>query len=243
MAGCGEISKAFAHSSENQTYTRNDVSEIHHRFDCHGCNRLCCVRAPALIDFRRGLRVLFVTIGAAGPLEDGNAALAKGDYDTAFRVLNPLAEEGNPTAQSALGFMYAFGRGVAPDAKAGVKWYRRAAEQGNAEAQCSLGVMLNRGHGTARDAEEGVYWFRRSADQGYVLAQSNLAVSYFTGYGIARDYVAAYIWFALAAAQFQPGEKKDHTVRNRELAAERLTPDQLADAKRRVKDWKPKPER
>jgi hypothetical protein len=43
---------------------RNDVSEIHHRFHCHGCNRLCCVRAPALIDFRRGLRVRLLQLAA-----------------------------------------------------------------------------------------------------------------------------------------------------------------------------------
>jgi len=51
-------------SSPNQTYRRNDVSEIHHRFHCHGCNRLCCVRAPALIDFRRGLRVRLLQLAA-----------------------------------------------------------------------------------------------------------------------------------------------------------------------------------
>jgi TPR repeat protein len=89
-----------------------------------------------------GFYLFFVTAGVAGPLEDGNAALAKGDYFTAFKALSPLAEEGNSTAQSALGFMYAFGQGVARDAEAGVKWYRRSAEQGNAEAQSSLGVML-----------------------------------------------------------------------------------------------------
>src|SRR6266516_4141020 len=51
-------------SCPNQTYRRNDVSEIHHRFHCHGCNRLCCVRAPALIDFRRGLRVRLLQLAA-----------------------------------------------------------------------------------------------------------------------------------------------------------------------------------
>jgi TPR repeat protein len=190
-----------------------------------------------------GFYLFFVTTGVAGPLEDGNAALAKGDYDTAFRVFSPLAEEGNPTAQSALAFMYAFGRGVAADPVAGVKWYRRSAEQGDAEAQCGLGAMLSQGLGVARDAATAVYWFRRSAEQGYVLAQSNLAASYFLGDGVARDYFTAYVWFALAVSQFQPGKKKDDTTRNRDLAAKQLTPKQLADAKRMVEDWKPKPER
>jgi hypothetical protein len=123
--------------------------------------------------------------------------------------------------------MYAFGRGIAVDPVAGVKWYRRSAEQGDAEAQCGLGTMLSQGLGVAQDAATAVYWFRRSAEQGYVLAQSNLAVSYFLGDGVARDYFTAYVWFALAVSQFQPGKKKDDTTRNRDLAAKQLTPKQL----------------
>src|SRR5438132_10039085 len=83
-----------------------------------------------------GFYLFFVTTGVAGPLEDGNAALAKGDYDTAFRVFSPLAEEGNPTAQSALAFMYAFGRGVAADSVAGVKCQRvRIRDNGRSRSQ------------------------------------------------------------------------------------------------------------
>jgi hypothetical protein len=37
-----------------------------------------------------GFYLFFVTAGVAGPLEDGNAALAKGDYFTAFKALSPL---------------------------------------------------------------------------------------------------------------------------------------------------------
>ena len=42
---------------------------------------------------------------AAGPLEDGVAASRNGDFATALRLLRPLADEGNATAQLNLGFM------------------------------------------------------------------------------------------------------------------------------------------
>ena len=42
----------------------------------------------------------------AGPWEDGMAAYNRGDYVPAIRLFRPLAEQGNPKAQSVLGAMY-----------------------------------------------------------------------------------------------------------------------------------------
>jgi uncharacterized protein len=44
------------------------------------------------------------------------------------------ADQGNASAQSALGSMYAFSR----DYAAAASWYRKAADQGNAHAQSDL---------------------------------------------------------------------------------------------------------
>jgi uncharacterized protein len=52
---------------------------------------------------------------AAGALEDtdaADAAYAKGDYATALRLLRPLADQGNASAQYNLGVMHANGHGV-----------------------------------------------------------------------------------------------------------------------------------
>ncbi len=51
------------------------------------------------------------------------------------------AEQGNADAQSLLGAMYEYGKGVAQDDKQALAWTRKAAEQGNATAQFALGVM------------------------------------------------------------------------------------------------------
>ena len=107
----------------------------------------------------------------AGPLEDATAANLSGDYTTALRLLRPLADEGNATAQNSLGAMYAFGRGVQLDYAEAAKWYRKAADQGNAAAQYNLGVSYANGLGVPQDYAEAMKWYRKAADQGDADAQ------------------------------------------------------------------------
>src|SRR5215831_11231228 len=73
---------------------------------------------------------------AASPTEAafqrGLTAYNRQDYATALREWQPLAQHGNPAAQSALGMMYEQGRGVAQNDVEAVQWFRKAAAQGNA---------------------------------------------------------------------------------------------------------------
>ena len=52
--------------------------------------------------------MLFSTSVVAGDLEDGLAAYEVGDYQKAFRLFKPLAEQGYADAQFNLGLMYAY---------------------------------------------------------------------------------------------------------------------------------------
>jgi len=45
-----------------------------------------------------------VAPAVADPLKDATAADSRGDYAAAFRLLNPLAAQGNARAQDALGY-------------------------------------------------------------------------------------------------------------------------------------------
>jgi hypothetical protein len=58
--------------------------------------------------------VVFAVSAWAG-MEEGEAAYKRGDYSTALRECQPLAEQGNHAAQMLLGRMYLEGRGVAPN--------------------------------------------------------------------------------------------------------------------------------
>src|SRR6266568_6778093 len=84
------------------------------------------------------LALSFATPVAAGPIEDADAAYARGDYATALQFYRPLAEDGNYPAQFVLGAMYATGRGVPHNYGEAAKWYRKAAEQGFSFAQFNL---------------------------------------------------------------------------------------------------------
>jgi hypothetical protein len=107
---------------------------------------------------------LFATAAdaSAQSVRQGVAAFNRQDYATASRVLIPLAERGNATAQAYLGFMFETGHGVPQNYTEAGMWYRRAAEQGETIAQYSLGLLYDRGQGVPRDVIEASKWLNLS---------------------------------------------------------------------------------
>ena len=79
--------------------------------------------------------------------QQGFDAFQKNDYQTAFKLWLPLAEQGDVNAQFNLGVIYEKGQGVKQDYFEAVNWYRKASEQGYAKAQFNLGMMYNEGKG------------------------------------------------------------------------------------------------
>jgi hypothetical protein len=132
--------------------------------------------------------------------------------------------------------MYAKGRGVPKDDTEAVKWYRLAAGQGNAKAQSNLGVMYDLGRGVPQDYAEAVKWYRFAAGQGNAKAQYNLGLMYKRGRGVPKDYAEAHKWFNLAASR---GHKE--AVKNRGIVSRLMSRDQIAEAQRLAREWKPKP--
>jgi uncharacterized protein len=183
-------------------------------------------------------------IGLASPAPNADAAYAayrKGDYATVLQLARPLAAEGDARAQSMLGLVYYRGRGMAQDHNEAVKWFRRAADQGDAAAQFNLGVMFSEGQGVPQDYAEAAKWYRLAADQGDAQAQYNLGLSYARGEAGEADNVSAYMWFNLAAAHFPASDtRRSAAVTSRDLLANKMTPDQIAEAQKRAREWKPK---
>ncbi|HHF4137034.1 TPA: tetratricopeptide repeat protein, partial [Haemophilus influenzae] len=77
--------------------------------------------------------------------QQGLTAYEQSNYQTAFKLWLPMAEQGYAKAQFNLGVMYAKGQGVKQDDFEAVKWFRKAAEQGYAEAKFNLGHMYSKG--------------------------------------------------------------------------------------------------
>ena len=185
----------------------------------------------------RSLFILFLLLWPACAPEDFQAgvnAYNQGDYETAFKLWLPLAEQGEAEAQYYLGGLYFKGEGVPQDYVQAREWWLKAAEQGNAMAQNTLGVMYAEGEGVSQDDEEAARWYRRAAEQGDAKAQHNLGVRYDTGQGVPQDDVQAHMWVGLADAQ---GDELARRARDR--LAKRMTPAQLDEALRLAREWQP----
>lgn len=69
------------------------------------------------------------SVKQAEELQLGKNDFGSGDYKKSFRELLPLAAQGNPDAEYAVGYMYYYGLGAAVDAESGLFWMRKSAAQ------------------------------------------------------------------------------------------------------------------
>ena len=90
--------------------------------------------------------------------------------------------------------------------------------------------------GVPKDYVEAAKWYHKTADQGDSSAQISLGMMYEHGAGVKQDLVQAYMWVSLAKAA---GNK--YTAISLDGIAARMTPGQIAEAKRLASAWKPTP--
>jgi TPR repeat protein len=129
--------------------------------------------------------------------------------------------------------------GVAHDEAAAMAWFRKAAEQDHANGQFSLASLY---YGR-KEYSPAASWYRRAAEQGNALAQIRLARMYAEGTGLARDDIQAFKWFAVAATRGADSYARANAIKGRDTTAMKMTPAQVGEAERLVREWKPKLER
>ena len=105
-------------------------------------------------------------------------------------------------------------------------------------AQFNLAAMYDLGRGVPQDDAEALRWYRLAADQGNASAQANLGRMYAEGRGVPQDRVAAHMWLSLAAARLSAAAR-DTIVEVRDAVAEQMTAEQVAEAQRLAREWKP----
>jgi uncharacterized protein len=180
--------------------------------------------------------LLLPSAAHADPFGDAKAAYDRKDYQTALKLLKPLADKGEIKAQFALGVMYGNGDGVTKNYSDAEKWFRKAADQGSADAQKNIGGMYEYGEGVKQDYSSAVQWFRKAAEQGDAEAQVDLGKMYYRGEGVEKDMVQAYLLFSLAKAA------GSHEAAGwLDLSRGIMTPEQTTQAKRLVAEWKKSP--
>lgn len=160
------------------------------------------------------------------------------DLNVALHWWQRSATHGQPEAANALGQFYLKG-GDREDANqmdyaSAARWLRQAAQQDYVPAMNNLGFLYQFGFGVPRDYDQALHWYRRAAEHGEARAQANLGVLYQDGSGVPSDLVEAYKWFTLSAQQ---GDVVGRHFRDEYDRLQRLTPPQLAEARRRVDEF------
>jgi TPR repeat protein len=98
-----------------------------------------------------------------------------------------------------------------------------------------MGVMYENGWAVKQDYAAAAKWYRKAAARGYGGAQNHLALLYAQGLGVSKDLVEAEKWFELGETH---GDHLGPDVRAQ--VSRDLTPDQLAEAKKRVAAFVPR---
>jgi TPR repeat protein len=85
-----------------------------------------------------------------------------------------------------------------------------------------------------RNYTEAAKWCTKAAEQGEATAQAFLGIMYERGQGVRQDYMLAYIWLNLATVHGFEDAKS-----SRDLLSSKMTPEQIAEAQRLAREWKP----
>ena len=101
----------------------------------------------------------------AGPYEDGDAAFRARNYAAAFKLWQPLADDGHAEAQLGVATLYYSGLGVVMDYDLAFEWFSKAAAQGLPRANYMLGAMYRDGRGVREDHDKAIAYLRKAADR------------------------------------------------------------------------------
>lgn len=84
---------------------------------------------------------------------------------------------------------------------------------------------------------------RRAADQGDTQAQTALGKAYKDGLGVPQDYAQAHKWYNLAAASSGTSQRerelRDIAFKEREALAQLMSREQIAEAQKLAREWRP----
>jgi TPR repeat protein len=145
--------------------------------------------------------------GITGSKTAADIAFINGDYATAFREWEKLANKGDANSQYNLGRMFYYGQWVKRDVTISNKWFRLAAEKwklnyerNSAVVQYKLGELYLKGWGVTKDRKTAIKLITLSAKRKFPHAQYTLGVLSEND-GVTKDYKAAIKWYRLSADQ------------------------------------------
>jgi len=90
-------------------------------------------------------------------------AFDRASYATALKTWLPLAQQGDPNAQTNVGEINEKGLGLMPDYKTAAHWYQKAANQNDSRAQINLGHLYEKGLGVDKNITTALNWYRKAS--------------------------------------------------------------------------------
>ena len=134
-------------------------------------------------------------VARADPYTDGLVAYLNGDFAGSFKLLAPLAEQGNLSATGMVGWMYVGGSGVDKDCGKGEALVSQAARAGYARAQYAMGRIYGVGACGVTNPAEAFSWYQKAAKQNDPDAAFAVGLAYADGGTVPMDLGEAYCWF------------------------------------------------
>lgn len=148
------------------------------------------------------------------------------------------------------------------DSTLAVTFLTRAAELGNRDAQNAIGELYKSGRWLLKDYELAARYFAQSAQQASDTAPKSLAIAFLRGQGVEQNKVQAYVWFSLSTLgvtngrgsyglelqrvlQWASAEKSAleddglDAATVRDELAETMKPEEVAEAQRLARQWRP----
>ncbi|TPW14534.1 MAG: Sel1 repeat-containing protein [Halothiobacillaceae bacterium] len=170
---------------------------------------------------------------------------------TAEQWLLAAAKAGDAAAQTALGYLYEEGIGIAKELgfiqksntgkhknhDAALKLLTRAASWGDAYAQANLADMYEQGLGVKQNYALAATWYSAAAAQNHVMAQSRMGHLHEKGLGVAQDNIRAYMWYNIAGVWDTVGNTDLPASDPRFTLRKKMSPEEIATAETLATDW------
>lgn len=142
--------------------------------------------------------LFFSHITFSKTLEDGENEYNNKRYESAFQIWKPLAEAGNPFAQTYLCVLYENAQGVKKDYEKAIYWCKLGADKNIYAALFSLGSFYTNGFGVEKNYKIAFSYFHKAALLGHTKAQFNVGVSYSYGQGVSKNLIQSLKWLRIA---------------------------------------------
>ncbi len=150
---------------------------------------------------RTALATLALALAAApvqAGFREGALAYSHGDYATALKELEPLAAQGDASAQYLAGAALSNAKPPLQDFAQAEKWLRDAAAQGHLKATVSL-ANLYAFHKKPADEKQAFEWFKAAAERCDAEGEFWMGLGHFEGKTLEKDLPRAWMWLTLAS--------------------------------------------